>query len=1649
MKKARLGIFLAGIFVIITAIFGYKININHQPEQIAEVNAEIVINNISPPKDKNLKAIAAIKPQAPKSKPSILKYRNHYIDPAALKPAACLRFSHNLDPAKQPQYADYIKVSPNISLAVKADKRALCLSGFDFGQDYEVSLKAGLPGKDVEPLANDESIAVSFGARPPYVGFAGNGIILPRKDAQGLTFETVNVNTLKVDIYKVNDRMLARREPTEGLLTAEGEYSWEYQNAASRVRSEVWTGDVDIKSAPNQRVTTTLNIEAAVGALEDGAYVVSIARHTDGKTNVRPARAWRWIIVTDLALTNYQGGHGLTVFARSLKTAKRQAGTEIHLIANNNAILGKAVSDESGKVSFPPPLLAGTGADKPRMLLAYGPKGDFAMIDLHRSPLDLSDYNITGRQKLSPIDGYGFADRGIYRPGETSHLTFMLRSANIHAAEGRPSTLSITRPDNIAAYKTRIKPSDYKVGTFYTAYDIPSEAPRGTWQASLLLDGQDEAVTIDFDVQDFVPQKLRVGLRADKEIYNGREELRIALQSDFLYGAPAAGLLADGEARLEIDPNPFPAFKGYSFAPHDPDFTGSLHYLNGGATDETGAIDLVLEALADITQSNFPLRLEITGGAAEPSGRYVRDSLFIPARAQKYYAGIKSNYNTHRIPRQEPAQFEIVLVDKAGLQTGGELEWTLMEQDWDYQWYKENGRWRYRRDLREQPLDNGVLSLEGNGPAIWERALPRGDYRLALKDEDREINSYEFAVGWGQKNKSDKPDALQLTAPNDGIKPGARFTLSVTSPYDGEADLILTNGEVFISRPIQLSEGQSEIDLTYDASWGVGIYALISLYTPRDAETLPIPRRAVGTAYLRRDTAPTTLQLSFKNEAKIKPRQRFNVVINALQNGRVPKGPVWVNLAAVDEGILQITKYKSPAAETFFHAKTALMTSIYDDYGRILNPNLGTAVIARSGGDGIGGEGLTVIPQKTIALFKGYVKMENGSAVIPLDIPDYNGELRLMASAWSETAVGSASMALTLRDPVPVELALPRFLAPGDRIDAVVSANNLNGAEGAYGFKVNSADGLALESQNLSFDLPRNIRSDQSLSLEAKSLGVADINYEFSGPGGYNISGSAELQTRSPFLPISQAEQWVITPGESLTLPPEFVVGLIPGSIDVTLSVTNGRLIDPSPYIAALRRYPYGCTEQTVSAALPLLYARDFGADIQPSLRNYDRKMQNAINKLALRQSENGSFGLWREGDGLASLWLGVYASDFILRADDAGYDVDADVLKRTRLALKVLNQLESSQKLDYRANVNHYNAQSNLQMRKVDAASYAGYVMARDGQGRLGQARYIFDSFKSRIKSPLSFGFLSETFTLLGDDERAQAAYELAIKTLGYVDENNYYQTPLRDLAAIIGVISNESRRDDLEARLVNDIEMPNRLRTQELGQIILALRAQSGGDRGIKYRASGAVFSEQKADGVLSHASAYILGRDIANGVTISNQGEDRIVIRALASGAPASVPPPVNEGLTLTKSLHDLKGEEMATEGVRRGERYVVKLNFASKQNRSRTIVLADMLPAGFEIEQILEPADGKQDNAADGAFSWAGEISAFDMSEARDDRFIASGDTQRKDSYTAAYIVRAVSNGSFTFPGAVVEDMYRPGERAISETKSLVISSGGTL
>ncbi len=1557
-------------------------------------------------------------------------------------PRACVQFTRDLDASGKTNYADYVRMTPAMKPAVTVAGSSLCLAGLEFDKEYKARIRAGAPAKSGEKLKRPVEVTIAFGDKPAFVGFVGDGVILPRLEADGVGIETVNVEKINVSVYRVSDRSLARKSIAQGESGAEGDYFYVYdEESGEDVGVKVFDKDIDVKKVENETVTTVFALGAALPSLSPGAYFVKLKDQTPGGDKYRKAQAWRWIMFTDLALTSYSSGEGIDVFIRSIESGKPLPGIELDLVAANNDILARATTGSDGRARFEKAAVNGDYPLTPRMIMAYGPQDDFAALDLNRAPLDLSDRNVDGRAAPSVLDAYVYLDRGIYRPGETAHITGLLRDSAGKAVE-RPLTLTIYRPNSTEALRERIE--KLEVGGFTHSFEVPKSAARGQWRIEIKADGAGVVGGETFSVEDFVPQRIEVKVDIDEKAPMRANETRaVGIDARYLYGAPATALGVESEARLRLDPNPFPDLKSYRYGPTDGRFDERFLTLANATTDMAGKASVDLKIEGAPANYGAPLRADLVVGVVEPGGRVVRESARVPVRPDDRYLGLKLAKDGGGFGQNEPADIDAVLVDWQGKQVAGSLEWRLVEEDYWFDWYRESGEWRWRRSYKDVLVAEGRVDAKANAPARISQSLDAGSYRLSATDPATGAKTdIRFYVGWrSYESGADTPDQATLTVTSEIVEPGARARLFLDPPYGGEAIITIATDKVHLVQRVKVDDKGREIIVDTDPSWGSGFYVLATIVTPRDAVKRPIPRRAMGVAYVPFDMGERKLTIAVDTQDLVRPRQKITapVKITGITRGE----DIMLTIAAVDEGILRLTKFISPDPVDYYYSKKRLGVEVRDDYGRILDANIGAA--ARFGGDQLGGEGLTVVPVKSVALFNGLVKVnDDGVAQVPLDIPDFNGELRLMAVAWSPDKVGSTSKPLTVRDPVPALLSLPRFLGPNDKAQATLLIDNVDGAAGEYSVAL-SGDGPVTTTAGDKIALAKAAQATQLFPVTAGAVGVGGVNLDVTGPGGFAVSRNYPIQVRTPYFPVTEVSTRQVLPGEAVSLDRTLIANYVPGSTAVNLSFSRLRGVDPAPLVDSLYRYPYGCSEQLTSTAMPLLYINDLGGEAGrgPDFAVRPR-VQEAVNNLLNREGPDGAFGLWHEGDSSSSPWLGAYVTDFLYRAKAEGYGVPDEALDNAYDALAQVARVDRWVYIGYQmqAYEGPWSNDTTEQLRRRSAA-YALYVLARAGRADLSDLRYFHDALIDLTDSPLAKAHIGAGLALLGDRARALSAFGKAMQAIGYQNTGDYYQTSLRDAAgvmALLAEVQNAPGVNEMSEKFVQLMKEPERMQTQEKAFVLMATKAL------LKAAGPVALTRDGKAVAEKTPAPRFNLTRnDLERGATFANAGEGPLFASVSVYGSPTTAPAATQQGFTLTKRLATRDGRPVDPARITQNDRLVVVVTGKATADRLHPAVVADLLPAGFEIEAILTPDDGAQDGAA-GPYKWIGKLSWTKVAEARDDRFVAAIDLyNNKDSFTVAYLVRAVTPGEFVFPGAVIEDMYRPGVFARTAVSKVTIAA----
>lgn len=1566
-------------------------------------------------------------------------YVRYAPDTSDALPKACLVFSESLDP--NVDYSIYAPMDGNVDVAYSVSGQQLCLSGLSFASSYTLTLTEGLPSEDGDELGREEEVQLSFEDRPPYVGFSGSGVILPREDADGLAIETVNVERVRVKVSRVNDRALAFKSVTKGSESQQGRYSYVYgdENPAD-LASEVWSGTMDVASLKNAPVVTIFPLPDVIGTLEPGAYFVEVSDAVElDRYEGPPASAKRWVMLTDLALTAYQSGSGLDVTLRSLQDGRVMPNTPVQLIARNNEVLGESATGVDGRVSFNAELLAGTGNLSPKLVLASGLKGDTAILDLTRAPVDLSELDTGGRVTPGEVDAYLYTERGIYRPGETVHLTAMMRDRAGRAIADRNGTLITYRPNGMESFRVRFAVDNS--GTIQRDIELPRSAARGMWRTTAEIDGIGQVGSIAYSVEDFVPQRIAVDLETEQAPFLPGDDARdIDISARFLYGAPGAALTVKSQARVEVDPQPF-GYDGFSWGPHDGSFREQIIDLRDQITDGSGQA-IVRLAPGDRGQNaDVPLRLNAVVSVLEPGGRAVTESVRIPYRPKDIYLGIKPSFDG-RIGYEEEGTFELAALNSAGEGLVEDLRWKILEINYHYDWYREDGRWKWRRSRTVRTVNEGGLRTQNGAGTLTVSGLDWGAHELVIESSDGSVASRAFRVGWGGDVSGDgveAPDRVEVAVDDQQIVAGRPAAITIVPPYDGEAQIVVATDRILSIESRQVQASGTTVTLPVTDDWGEGAYVMVNVYTPRDPVVQSKPRRAVGVGYVPVSIENRTFEVEIEAPDLIRPGRDQTITVS-VDGG--PREKAFVTLAAVDEGILRLTKFSSPNPTDWYYGKKAMGLSVYDDYGRLLDPNLGLPAEVRTGGDQLGGEGLSVVPTQTVALFSGVVEVgRGGEAEIEFAIPEFNGELRLMAVAWSASGLGEADRPMTVRREAPADLILPRFMAPGDEAVATVSIDNIELATGEFNANLTANAPLSVSAAELSKSIPSGTRVDQGVRFSAEGAGISEMQLSVSGPDNYSVSRRYQIQTRSAFLPVTNVSRVLMEEDQTFAPDVSAFDGFVPGTARMTVSF-SGLPVDPNALYNSLARYPYGCTEQTISRAMPLVYAEQLveeGArDNRPVARD---RVQAAISRVLNRQSENGAFGLWRAGDGYASPWLGAYTTDFLYRAKENGYEVPQAALDRAYQSLRTIAQGDAWRVYGYQTDVYesryHDDTEKKLMLR---AAPYALYVLARAGKADVSRLRYLHDRELSDIRSPLANAHLAAALSYMGDRSRAYSAFNAAEAALGYDNSGDYYQTPLRDHAGVLALAAETGFNDHvarLAEQLGEDAPEPDLLTTQEKSFMLLAVGGLSQDD-GLRLDVDGL---GRNSD----NDRRYFVNMDqVDRGVSFRlRRGSSPVFRTVMVTGSPISAPAPASEKLSVSKRVRTLQGGRVNLADITQGDQLVVTLTLAPRERRNNPVILADLLPAGFEIETVLRPADGNREYGPDGAFAWIGDIDAAETAEARDDRFVAAIDVVNEDR-TLAYVVRAVTPGTFTMPGVVAEDMYRPDVFARSAATEVTIA-----
>ncbi|UFN50751.1 alpha-2-macroglobulin family protein [Roseomonas sp. OT10] len=1543
-------------------------------------------------------------------------------EPEADPARACITFFGSLSPTLRP--GDWVRADPPVpNLAIQRDGQAICVAGLPWGQTTRLTLRAGLPGQDGATLRDNTPVAISMPDRAARIAFDGSRYLLPRGQAARVGIATVNISTLKLRLVRVTERNLipfGRDNPLGDALSR-----WSASDVPESWGRVIWEGTAEV---PNFRRNVlnrvVLPLPEALTASGPGLHVL-LAQEAGAGDRGDDTAAGLQIIATDLGLTAWRSPAGLAAQIRSLQSATPRAGVKVALMARNNDVLAEATTGEDGLVRFDGPLLRGEGPMAPVALHARsgeGPGEDLVSLRLDAAAFDLSDRGAEGRPHPGPLDAFLWLDRGIYRPGEVVNLGLLLRDA-AGQPKDVPVRLRLVRPNGQVAAEA--VPERGPDGSVLWPVRLSPGAAVGEWAIEARIEPDQPPIgRAGFRVDAFVPERLDLSFGPAPGPLVPGTPLSLPVAARFLYGAPAADLTGELSGRLVLDPQPFAVagdggtrspWDGWRFGLAEEPLTDGTA-LEGSVTlnaEGKGNVEVTLPRLPDVTR---PLRAEMTLTLADPNGRASRAALSVPVRGTGNYIAIRPAFSGGSVDANAEAAFDVALVSPEGRALAGSLRARLVRERPDWRIVTRGGRARYETVWRDEPVDSVTLTTRaGDGadvtgtPARLARSLPFGRYRLEVTQPDSlAIAAIRFRSGWVGSDSLDVPDKVDVSAGRPSYGAGETARIHVAAPFAGRASVAVLTDRLVSLREVEIAEGGSEVEVPVDSAWGPGAYVAVTVFRPGSAAE-GRPRRALGLAWVALDPAPRRLEVAIEAPDLLRPRQRVEIPVRVAAAGGGAVTGAWLTLAAVDEGVLRITRFPNPDPVGHFLGRRRLGADIRDDYGRLIPPPEGELAALRQGGDGNADLAGVTPPQRVVSLFSGRVEIgPDGLARVPLDLPDFAGELRLMAVAWSGPRIGAAAKAVTVRDPVVAEALLPRFLAPGDAARLPVLLHNVELPPGEVAATVTVEGPLALDGPaRLAASLGTGARAQPFATLRATGGGEGVIRVAVTGPDGFAARRESRITIRSSRPSLVDVAVSDLAPNVDTRLSPD-LGRFVPGTAGARARWGQPVRYDAEALLQAALDFPLACAEQAATKVMALAAAPP---DVLPA-ETQAQRMAAAIGSLLDKQRWDGAFSLW-SSNGEPGFWVSAYAVEALLRAKAAGATVPEGALSAALDDLARRAEETTPDSPEERAD-----------------QAYRLHVLALANRPLPGATRRLAEQM-DQMPTPLARAQLGAALARIGDAPRAEAAFTGALEAGGRRWWYHDYGSAMRDQLAVTlllresGVLA--ARLPAQLARLPGARELtPEGSSTQEQAWAV-ALAAALGQD-GTPARIS--------LDG-RALPPARVVSATLDQAVVVRNTGPRPVIQSVTTTGLPQQPLPAARAGMRISRKFLTLQGADVNLDDLRQNTDFVLLVEARAETGESHRALVQQGLPAGWEITSRLPSGDVP-------GMGFLGTLTEPAMTAALDDRFAVAAELTPTNAVARfAVVLRAVTPGGFELPGAQVQDMYRPGVFARQNTGRITV------
>lgn len=1578
-------------------------------------------------------------------------------------------FSEVLDPNQQVAHLIQLSV-PGFSTRIEGNNLRIYPNQPLTGE-IQLTVLAGLRSAAGGTLNTPLQQTLVFGDIKPQVRFVGKGTILPGTDKLTVPIEAVNVNSVQVTAFRIYENNMGQFLQTNGLdgdaeLTRVGRYLWRKTiplTSPARGKWERYSLDVTdlLRNNPAGLFRLTLTIkrqaslytcpnENATGAdpadadteltnLDDDIlpessswdYAEDYYGESDDagvwseRENPCKSAYYRWapgvnvsrnFIGSNLGLLAKQDARGeLLIVATNLATAQPLADVSVEVMNFQNRPLRRLTTNSAG--------FANVHVDAAPFYLIARKDGHVGYLKINSgTSLPTSHFDVGGHKTERGLKGMLYGERGVWRPGDTIHLTFVLQDQHEAIPDNHPVSLQLRNPKGqVVLSKTNAAP----VGAFYTfALKTDDDAPTGTWTAEAKLGGS--VFSKALKIETVMPNRLKVELDlGGREVIDAASPLQGRLYAQWLNGATAKGLKADLGVTLTPGKTEFTRAMGFQFDDRTREFRSDKQPLFDGMLDDQGYAAI---ATAIVTGSDPPgvLNANFIARVFEQGGAFSTNRVAVPLHPYRRYVGIK-------IPQGDAARgmlltdtehvVEIATLSSLGEPDKGQIDIALFKIDWKWWWDKSGESLaQYANSSHTQMLQRGTLvTADGRGQWRFQVKYPDwGRYLLRACDvETKHCASQVFYMDWpgwagrGREERSVGANVLNVTADKTEYVVGDTASVQLPLATQGRALVSIENGSrILDARWIEFGKDSPRIELPLTASMSPTVYVNVTLLQPHGGRDNDRPLRLYGMTPLKVNDPSTRLRPRVDTAAQWKPQTTARVEISETQ-GRA----MTYTLAVVDEGLLGLTNFKTPDLHQYFYQKEALGVATWDLFDDVAGSYAGELErMLALGGDADAGAQDEQAAKKRfppVVKFLGPFTLHAGATETrDISLGEYVGQVRVMVVAGDRGAYGFAEQSVLVRDDLAVLPTLPRVLGAGEQITVPVTVFAFNPDIRAVDVRLEASDGkLSVDTAKttLHFDAP----GEQTGFLRVNTkpaLGHTTIRL-IATSGRFQSSHSTTIEVRSANPRLTKQVHAQIKPGERWQ--GQVKPFGMPGSDRTVLEMSAMPPLNLAHRLSYLIRYPHGCVEQITSAVFPQLYLPTLMSLSPEQAAGVQKHVDAGIGRLRQYQHASGGFAYW-PGFSDRHDWATSYVTHFLVEAERSGYYVPPQMKADALMHLDAIAQswlagtgeaaLEQAYRLLVLALAQRPNIGAMNRLRDDTSLSSAARWQLAAAYALSGLREAARDVVQGREFVVESHQTAGRTF---GSALRDEAIYLFALTVL---DENTQAQKQLEQVSRAL----NSDAWLDTHAVAYGLLAASRFAAGQQLTRGV-RFEEKVGAGAAILRTASRAIY---RADMELSAGETTL---------ELINPADTTLYLTLHQEGIPlAGDEPAAANGLALEISYAALAGDSIDVARLPQSSDLVATVRIINQSPHDLIdLALTHAVPAGWEIHN---PRLDTNDSTGTPTPITGAPLPALDYQDTRDDRILSYFSLKRGEVKELKVVLNAAYLGRFYLPAVKVESMY---------------------